>query len=145
MKCFKIVDGDLAVGGDGSIALVEGADRIRQELSLWLLEPVGTDPVYPKFGSELWGYIGAPAFEDNIAFIRAEVVRVVENFIETQQNQMLADKQRYSNEQFLEMWKDDDVISSLNSVVVSAANDTVNVIISLTTVAGASVVVEQSL
>ena len=53
MYGLKIADGDIAVRGDGDVTQVSGAERLSQEISCWLLEPLGTDPMYPKFGSDL--------------------------------------------------------------------------------------------
>jgi hypothetical protein len=138
MKCIKVVDGDIAVGGDGKPVMVEGAARIRQELALWLLEPMGTDRVYPKFGSDLWNYIGTPAFE-------SEVNRVVTNYIAAQNEQIAKDKQRLSDNEFLQVWTDDDIVSTLNSITVSATGTNVNVLVILSTAAATQVSVEQTL
>ena len=53
MYTLKIVNGDFAVKGDGNIVQLTGAQRIRQELACWLLEPLGTDKYYSKFGSAI--------------------------------------------------------------------------------------------
>jgi hypothetical protein len=145
MKCIKVVDGDIAVGGDGKPVMVEGAARIRQELALWLLEPMGTDRVYPKFGSDLWNYIGTPAFDDNLTGIKSEVNRVVTNYIAAQNEQIAKDKQRLSDNEFLQVWTDDDIVSTLNSITVSATGTNVNVLVILSTAAATQVSVEQTL
>lgn len=145
MKCIKVVDGDIAVGGDGKPVMVEGAARIRQELALWLLEPMGTDGVYPKFGSDLWNYIGTPAFDDNLTAIKSEVNRVVTNYIAAQNEQIAKDKQRLSDNEFLQVWTDDDIVSTLNSITVSATGTNVNVLVILSTAAATQVSVEQTL
>ena len=145
MKCIKVVDGDIAVGGDGKPVMVEGAARIRQELALWLLEPMGTDGVYPKFGSDLWNYIGTPAFDDNLTAIKSEVNRVVTNYIAAQNEQIAKDKQRLSDNEFLQVWNDDDIVSTLNSITVSATGTNVNVLVILGTAAATQVSVEQTL
>lgn len=145
MKCMKVVDGDLAVGGDGKITMVEGAERIKQELALWLIEPLGTDTVYTKFGSDLWSYIGAPAFEDNLSAIRTEVIRVVTNYIAAQDERIAQDKQNMSNEEFLQCWTDNDIVTSISAITVSQSGTNVNVYISLSTAADTEVTIEQTL
>lgn len=145
MKCIKVVDGDIAIGGDGKPVMVEGAERIRQELALWLLEPLGTDSVYPKFGSDLWSYVGTPAFDDNLTAVRSEVNRVVTNYIAAQNEQIAKDRQRLSENEFLQVWTDDDIVSTLNSITVSATGTDVNVLIILSTAAATQVSVEQAL
>ena len=145
MKCIKVADGDIVIGGDGKPVMVEGAARIQQEMALWLLEPIGTDAVYPKFGSDLWNYIGAPAFDDNLTAIRSEVNRVVTNYIAAQNEQIARDKQRLSDNEFLQVWTEDDIVSTLNSITVSATGTIVNVLVIVSTAAATQVSVAQTL
>lgn len=145
MKCMRVIDGDISVGGDGKIVMVEGTERIKQELALWLLEPLGKDPVYPKFGADLWTYIGAPAFEDNLMAIRTEVTRVVNNYIAAQNERIAQDKQSMSNEEFLQCWTDYDIVTSISSINVSQTETDVRVIVSLSTAADTEVTVEQTI
>ena len=145
MKCMRVIDGDISVGGDGKIVMVEGTERIKQELALWLLEPLGTDPVYPKFGADLWTYIGAPAFEDNLMAIRTEVTRVVNNYIAAQNERIAQDKHSMSNEEFLQCWTDYDIVTSISSINVSQTETDVRVIVSLSTAADTEVTVEQTI
>lgn len=145
MKCMRVIDGDISVGGDGKIVMVEGTERIKQELALWLLEPLGTDSVYPKFGADLWTYIGAPAFEDNLMAIRTEVTRVVNNYIAAQNERIAQDKQSMSNEEFLQCWTDYDIVTSISSINVSQTETDVRVIVSLSTAADTEVTVEQTI
>lgn len=144
MYGFKIADGDIAMRGDGNIERVSGAERIAQELSCWVLEPLGKDVLYPRFGSKLGDYVGSPALDDYLLEIRAEVVRVVNNYIEYQNRQI----ERYrsgSIGDFVNSWQDDDIVSAVNSVDVSAMADTVSVTVRLTTAAGRGVEVSQIL
>ena len=145
MKCMRVIDGDISVGGDGKIVMVEGTERIKQELALWLLEPLGTDSVYPKFGADLWTYIGAPAFEDNLMAIRTEVTRVVNNYIAAQNERIAQDKQSMSNEEFLQCWTDYDIVTSISSINVSQTETDVRVMVSLSTAADTEVTVEQTI
>lgn len=142
---MRVIDGDISVGGDGKIVMVEGTERIKQELALWLLEPLGTDSVYPKFGADLWTYIGAPAFEDNLMAIRTEVTRVVNNYIAAQNERIAQDKQSMSNEEFLQCWTDYDIVTSISSINVSQTETDVRVIVSLSTAADTEVTVEQTI
>lgn len=144
MYTFKLVDGDIAVRGDGNIQKISGAERIEQELACWILEPLGSDAMYPRFGSKLSESIGSPALDEYLLDIRAEVTRVVNNYIAYQQRQV--DKYRSGSEQdFIDAWNDDDLISVVNGIDISVLADTVQVTVTLTTAGGRSVRVSQVL
>ena len=142
MYCLKIADGDIAIRGDGNSVKLTGAERIRQELLCWLMEPLGSDTLYSRFGSSLWDKVGSPMLDEYIADVRAEVVRVVNNYVEYQNRQINADLLK-GEVAFLSNWSDDDIIKSFDGVAVKAVADTLEVTVQLTTVAGSSVVVKQ--
>jgi hypothetical protein len=48
-------NGDLVKGHGNSLATVEGASKVTQDLRLWLLEPLGTNPMHKDYGSLLNG------------------------------------------------------------------------------------------
>lgn len=144
MYSLKIVDGDLAMQGDGSIAQVSGAQRIQQELSCWLLEPLGTDKMYRNFGSKLGGYIGSPSTSDMLLEVKAEATRVVNNYIEYQKQQYEAAKLQ-STDAVVNAWLPEDMISRVDSIHVESVADTVSIVVKLTTAAGAGISVEQVL
>ena len=144
MYSLKIVDGDLAMLGDGTISKVSGADRIRQDLSCWILEPLGTDVMYPNFGSTLGNDIGAPIVADNLLEIKAEVTRVVNNYIEYQKKQYEDAKLR-STEAVVNAWTPGDMIAKVNGIHVDSVADTVTVVVKLTTAAGEGISIEQVL
>ena len=144
MYSLKIVDGDLAMLGDGTIAQISGAERIRQELSCWLLEPLGTDVMYSNFGSTLNDSIGSPITSDNLLEVKTEVTRVVNNYIEYQKKQYEAARNR-STDAVLNAWSEDDMIARVDYIRVDAVADTVAVVVKLTTAAGLGISVEQVL
>lgn len=84
---FKLESGDLVVGAGRSYERVGGAYKLAQDLKLWVLERIGTDPATPTFGSRLDGgiidgqeipsYIGRIGTEALVAEIRAEVVALL--------------------------------------------------------------------
>lgn len=144
MNTFKIVNGDIAVRGDGKVVDVSGAKRIEQELSCWILEPLGTDKVYGGFGSTIGEMIGSPSLTEYLDEVRDEVARVVNNYVSYQEGQLDKAK-RGSAEAAINSWSDDDVINSVDSIEVKAVADTVQVTVKLTTVAGAAIKVNQVL
>lgn len=141
MYDLKIVDGDLAMRGDGDLVQISGPERIAQDLSCWVLEPLGTDFIYPRFGSDLSDHIGSVMSADELLEVRSEVTRLVRNYMAYQQRQVSnADIAGLVN-----VWKDDDIVQRLDSIDVSAVADTIEVSVSLTTVGGNRVSVRQSL
>ena len=79
MKTLALQHGDLVIDGAGSYAMVSGAARIRQDLTLALLEEYGTDRFHPKFGSIIKEYLGNAISSDLQQLVKAEVNRVVQN------------------------------------------------------------------
>lgn len=144
METWALSQGDLDVAGDGNVTSITGADRIRQEISCWLMEPLGSDPLYPKFGSKLWDSIGMIATDMELMEIKAEVTRVVNNYIEYQQIQMNEAKSKDA-QSFLNSWTKDDIIQSFDGVDVYSVGDTVTVSISLTTASGNDIEVTKTL
>lgn len=142
MYTFKIVDGDLAMRGDGNIVKLTGAQRIEQELACWLLEPLGTDKFYSKFGSTIGEMVGSPALTAYLNELRIEVERVVNNYVSYQRGQIEALRSGNA-EDALNSWNDDDVIASIGSIELEAIADTVKVTVTLSTAAGAGITVSQ--
>lgn len=143
MNGLKITDGDLALQGNGDVVQISGAERIAQELSCWLLEPLGSDRLYTGFGSDIGDQIGTIIDSDALLAVKTEVVRVVKNYIAYQQNQMTNAKADNLTD-FVNAWNEDDIISTINSVSVTSDSTTVTVVVSLTTAGGSSVTVTQS-
>ena len=138
MKTLKIANGDIAVLGDGNTVKLTGPDRIKQDLALWILEPLRTDVMYPGFGSKMGSLIGSPATYDSISQIRSEVVRIVDNYIAYQKRQIEIYKGS-SAQDSLDAWKAADVIGSVDVIRVTAVADTCRVEVQLTTVGGETV------
>ena len=143
MYTFKLANGDIQMGYDGSLDKADGYDRIVQNLSCWLLEPIGTDKVYRKFGSVLWSKIGEPISGDVIAAIRSEVKRVVDNYIEYERKQSQIAANRGAN-YFVASWADAVLPTEILGIDVEAVADTVSVVVKLGTTKGA-VTVRQTL
>lgn len=76
MKSLRVREGDLVVTA-GAAEAVAGVDKLVQDLSLWLQEPIGTGFTTPNFGSTLPGLIGSGSPDAAALEIRSEVVRVL--------------------------------------------------------------------
>ncbi len=142
MYGIKIAGGDIVVRGDGDVVEISGAERVQQELSHWLMEPLGTDPIYVNFGSTLWDSVGNVASEEHINEVRDEVSRVVSNYVAYQKRQISEDMAKGQG-RFMRNWGYGDIIKSVDGIDVSAVADTVYVQVKLTLADGTSVTVNQ--
>lgn len=136
---LKIVDGDIAIRGDGNATVVSGAERVAQDLACWCMEPVGSDPMYPRFGSDLNSRIGEPNTPSQRSGARAEVARVCSNYVAYQQ-QALATVGAAS---YALNWSPDDIVSRIDRVDVSSSRDTISIGVSVRTSAGSYAEVSQ--
>lgn len=50
---LKLVGGDLAISSDGSLATVFNDDKLRQDLIKVVLTPIGSNSLFPWYGSPL--------------------------------------------------------------------------------------------
>lgn len=76
MKSFRVREGDLVVTA-GTAESVAGSEKLVQDLTLWLQEPIGTGFTTPAFGSTLPGLIGGGDPEAVALEIQSEVQRVL--------------------------------------------------------------------
>lgn len=134
MKQLALVGGDLALD-NGGYRMVTGAARIRQDLSLALAEPYGGDTYHPEFGSVLAAHIGEPLTPELELLVRAEVVRVVQQYVDGQQAQIAADALSGSRSRF----SFQDVVQSVQSISTDIQYDTIKVTIALKTQSGGTV------
>lgn len=91
MRTLALINGDLSINPDGSYLLYNGAARIRQDLQLALSEEYGTDRFHPTFGSIVRSYLGNPISAQTEQLVRAEVNRIIQNYIVLQQNEVIQD------------------------------------------------------
>lgn len=138
IKTLALVDGDLMLA-QGGYLLYTGAQRIKQDLSLALQEEYGSDRFHPRYGSIVMRYIGQVISPDLQSLVKAEVNRVVQNYIAIQNAEILRDSQvdvanRYSTS---------DVVRRIVSIVASANIDTINVSLVLETLARETVAIKK--
>lgn len=139
MKTLALQHGDLVIDGSGSYAMVSGAARIRQDLTLALLEEYGTDRFHPKFGSIIKEYLGNAITSDLQQLVKAEVNRVVQNYIIVQQSQVLRNTQFDVAGQF----DTSDVVRAMTSIDVQTTYDAIFVAVTLQTLARETVSVNR--
>ena len=121
---LKVVNGDLSVTA-GKFDLVQGQDKLIQDLTLWLVEKYRDDRFHPTFGSILDNFIGGVInANDTIVRVQSETLRVLSNYQQTQ----LARFKETPNK-----FQPSELLQSVNGVNVSLSYDKVIVLIRITT------------
>lgn len=122
-KSLAIVNGDLAIGPGRKFESVSGRDKLLQDLKLWVLEKIGTDPATPGYGSRLDGgiedgtnvpsFIGRIAQDQTVMEIRSEIIDLIIRFQAMQYDSIRAETIRYGGHNTMSA---DQVVSTIESV-----------------------------
>ena len=146
-KSFALVNGDLAVDGR-SYSEVSGQTKLAQDLKLWILERVGTDPATPTYGSTLDGgtingveipsMIGAVSTKANTLTIQSITQNIIAQYQQMQLAKIQIEMQQYGGQTTL---SNDEIIYSINNVKAVQADDTIVVQADITTLAGANMLI----
>lgn len=138
---FKIERGDLVVGTGRAYERVSGLTKLQQDLQLWLLERIGTDPSTPTYGSSLDGgvidgkpfpsYIGQLSTQARVNEIEAEVRRVLELYQETQANKMQLEMAQFGKHTL----DANEILSSIDNIQSGIVGDTIVVKVTISTAA----------
>lgn len=123
---LKVANGDLSITA-GTFDVVQGTDKLTQDLTLWLVERYRDDRFHPTYGSILDGYIGGIINpQDTIVRIQSETLRVLSNY---QQIQMARFKETPNK------FQPSELLQQVNGVDVSLSYDKVIVLVRITTAA----------
>lgn len=139
MKTIALVNGDLAIGTNGAYLLYSGVSRIKQDLTLALTEEYGTDRFHPTYGSIVQSYLGQILSAELMQLVRAEVNRVLQNYLIIQQNEVLRD----SLVDVANRYDTSDVVQSVDSVQARAVLDTIYLSAALTTLSRETVTISR--
>ena len=137
MKTLTVQNGDLQLDSSGRLTFQTGANKLIQDLALWLEEPIGTGYTTPNFGSLLPGFIGQNFTHYLSARIQSETLRVLTLY---QQNQISALKNAQNLSQ-LGNWNKSEIINSIDNITVypnSSLPTIINVAVDITTLANTS-------
>lgn len=130
MQTLGLLHGDLVIDA-GGYAMVSGAARIRQDLTLALLEEYGSDRFHPRYGSIVKQYLGSVITPDIEQLVKAEVNRVIQNYVTLQQAEVL----RYSQLDVVGRYDTSDVVRNMDSIEVRSVMDAIYITAALTTLA----------
>lgn len=139
MQSLALVNGDLVIGGAGGYATLSGVERIRQDLTLALWEEYGTDRFHPRYGSIIKQYLGSPITPELQQLVKAEVNRVIQNYIAIQQAEVI----RGTQYDVTGRYDTSDVVRSLDQIDVRTTLDAIYVMAALTTLARERVTVSR--
>lgn len=139
MQSLGLIQGDLAIDGTGDYLTVSGTARIKQDLTLALTEELGADRFHPGWGSILKEYLGQPITPELQQAVRAEVNRVLQNYIVLQQQEVLRDSQFDVAGRF----DTSDVVRSVGEIQVRTLYDAIYVSAILTTLARETVTISR--
>jgi phage baseplate assembly protein W len=139
LKTLLLRDGDL-VPSHRDFLMVRGAGKVAQDLRCALLEPLGNDRFHTGWGSSLQNFIASIADEGTRMEIEAEVNRVISNYAAIQRDKVEADISGDEDSRFTTS----EILSRVQNVTVSVASETVNINISLRTVAGEVIVLAEA-
>lgn len=140
MKTLALAGGDLVVGPMGH-QTVSGTRRIRQDLALHLGETYGADRYHPEMGSVLVDYIGEIIDEETEMLVRAEVGRVVQQYIAIQDREVRRDHLAARASRF----DASDVVTGIREVTATVDYDTIRVSVALVTQSGETVQVNRTI
>jgi phage baseplate assembly protein W len=138
VKTLALFNGDI-MPAQGGYFMFTGVDRIRQDLTLALMEEYGSDRFHPKWGSVIRQFIGNVITPQLQTLAQAEVNRVVQNYILIQQSEVLRDSQVDVKGRF----STSDVIRSVRSISSSVNLDRIDVRLALETMSRASVTIKR--
>jgi phage baseplate assembly protein W len=139
MKTLALVNGDLAIGTNGAYLLYAGVSRIKQDLTLALTEEYGTDRFHPTYGSIVQSYLGQVLSAELMQLVRAEVNRVLQNYLIIQQNEVLRD----TLVDIANRFDTSDVVQSVDNVAARAVLDTIYLSATLTTLSRETVTISR--
>lgn len=139
MKTLALAGGDLVVGAAGH-QTISGTAKIRQEIALALGEEYGSDRFHPELGSVLVQYVGQPVTDETDMMVKAEVGRVIQQYIAVQSREVLRDNLAQRASRF----DASDVVTGITSVTADLDLDTVKVTIGLVTQSGAQVQISRT-
>lgn len=136
---LDITGGDISYGSTG-LNTVTGSDKLVQDISGCILEPMGTDFQDPNFGSIIDGgvdgsgnvyqsLIGGPNDAYAGTLIQSEIQRVCQNYQTVQIARNQADVSTYGTSTL----SPGEALLSVQSVDVTADQTTINVVVNLST------------
>jgi hypothetical protein len=139
---LMIANGDLSFNG-ASLDTVDGSNKLVQDLACCVLEPMGTDPSHPEFGSLIEGgvdpsgnvsagVIGSPNDAHAASIVVSEVRRICDAYQSQQQGRYSSDVQTYGKSTITAS----EMLISVEGITASQETDTLMINATLATGGG---------
>lgn len=134
MKTFQLRSGDFVVGAGGFVE-ISGTQKVYQDLSVLVREPLGGDRFHPEWGGILGEFIGETITGEVAADVKNEISRLIQNYMVMQANQISADNAMSRRPRF----RPEEIVAGVDSIEVQTLHDRINVRVRVRTAAGESV------
>ena len=137
-------NGDLSLSGPGGFAAVTGQNKLVQDLKHGLLEPRGSDPFHPEWGSTLDGgelsdgtvvasSIGGLFTGEDLLSVEAEIRRVLNAYQASQAQRLGRETTQYGGKN---TFSAGEILRTVNDVDIRQLGDVAVATVSLTTASG---------
>ena len=128
MKTIAVSNGDIQLNG-GKIVFAQASQKLVQDLTRWLEEPIGTGYTTPGFGSNLNKLIGQAQDSTAITTVQNEIARVLQLY----QGQQILYLQKSQGTAQLANWNKSEIIQTVNSISVTIQGNAIVASVVLTT------------
>jgi len=128
MKTIVVSNGDIQLNS-GKIQFATGTNKLVQDITRWLQEPLGTGYTTPGFGSTLYSMVGQALGSGSTAAVQTEILRVLQLY----QGQQVASLRSSQSSAQLANWNPQEVIQSIVSVEVQQQLSSIYAFVTLTT------------
>ena len=97
---LKLGEGDLSLRGS-TFDIVQGRDKLVQDLDLWLRERYGADRFHVRMGSVLQDFIGGIINNSSSVAVQKEILRILQNYKAVQTKAIKENPQKFSASEML--------------------------------------------
>lgn len=148
---LRVSNGDLVLGS-GGLDTVSRQNKLVQDFRHYLLERLGSDPLYPTYGSTIDGgtaldgsFVESPIASTDWRFaqlqIESEIRRVAAAYQRTQLDRAKADRMRYNKSTLMAS----EILAAITKVEFAQQADALYVTIYIQTAADTAVVIDATL
>ena len=120
MKTIAVSNGDIQLK-NGKMQFAQGSEKLVQDLTRWLEEPLGTGWTTPGFGSLLYQMIGTSQTSGSVSKANSEINRVIQLY----QGQQVINLRNAQNSAQLSLWNKNEIIKRIVSVDSTIQNNTI--------------------
>lgn len=143
---LKITGGDLTVGSGRAFETVSQREKLGQDLRLWVLERMGTDPATPNYGTTLDGgrvngqevdsLIGQMLTNERIVEVRAQLANMCSQYQQVQLAKIQRDMTQFAGQTTL---TPEEILQVVQNIEVKSSGTTIIARITILTMAGSQI------